>query len=588
LKESVFSQACDSARELVANAAKAQFALELAASAVPVFPPRDAAAKTADLSCSISFELAGKLKQPPAAVADALCKAVQAEISAGVAGLFSGCTVLNGYINFSFSGEFFANAATEAAGGNEKFGSHDFGAGKVAVIDFSSPNVGKPLHIGHIRSTILGDSIRNLMGFCGYKTVASNYLCEAGAQVAKLMLGVREFGAGSVRDEKDLLEYYVKISGQIDSDPQLKAKSEQILEAMENGDQSVAADLQRVREISLPPVYESYKTLGITFDEECFDSTLVPQSKAIVAEAVANGLAFKDKAGETVADLESRSKLPNLIILRSNGTTLYSTRDLALADSRWEKYRFDHDIYVTASEQNTHFKQVFKLLELLGRPYVPKCEHIGFGLIFLEGGQKLSTRKGSVLLLEDVLDEAVGKAKEEIKRKAEYSETQMEEIAREVGIGAVKFAVLRVTAEKNIQFSASRAVSFEGDSGAYLQYTFVRAQNILRKAKEQGIEFEGAAGGIEGLQFADAEREVVKLVATFPSVVESSCKNRAPQQVCDYLLKLAAAFSSFYAACPVLPAEGGERKKRLLIVAATRNAMANGLTLLGIRLPEKM
>ncbi len=586
LDSSVFSDASGIARECIARAVSGEFAMEMDAHSVQVSAPRDAEIQTADLCSPVSFELAKKLGLPPAKVAERLLPRISQALQGAPDGLLAKCGVLNGYLNFSFSSAFFEKAAFEASNRGERFGSSDFGQGKTVVIDFSSPNVGKPLHIGHIRSTILGDSIRNLFSFCGYKTIASNYLCEAGAQVAKLMLAVQEFGAEKIKDEKDLLGYYVKISGQIDADPALKEKAAKILEQMENGDPAVLRGLAAVREISLPPVYKSYGTLGVSFDEECFDSTLVESAKKIVSEAVEKKVAFKDKTGEIVGDLESRCTLPNFILLRSNGTTLYGTRDLALADYRWEKYRFDSDIYVTASEQNLHFKQVFKILEFLGREYVSRCEHIGFGLIFLEGGQKLSSRKGSVLLLEDVLDEAVAKAREEIKRKAEYSEREIGEIAKEVGVAAVKFAVLRVTAEKNIPFSAARAVSFEGDSGAYLQYTFVRCQNILRKAKEQGISFSAPAAHSD---YAPSEREVVKLIAAFPSVVESACNKRAPQQLCDYLLKLASAFSSFYAACPVLAAESeGEKKKRLVIVAATKNAMANGLTLLGIRLPEKM
>ncbi|MFQ5406401.1 MAG: arginine--tRNA ligase [Candidatus Micrarchaeia archaeon] len=568
MKENAFCAAQRQVQELIAKSAEST-------EKIPVSPAPDNT--QADASSPVCFSLAKKEKTDPVKLAEKLCEQINKHIKDNQ--LVSSCKAEKGYLNFKFSNKFFQQTLLQSQ--EENFGKNDFGQGKTAIIDFSSPNVGKPLHIGHIRSTILGDSIRKLLDFCGYKTTASNYLCEAGMQVAKLMLAVKEFGEKKIKDEKDLLEYYVKINEKIEADEKLKQKANEIVEKMENGDKSTTKLLEKVRNMSLKPIRKNYEVLNVEFDEECFDSTLVETSKKIVQEALDKKIAFKDEKEEVVADLENHSKLSNLIILRSNNTTLYSTRDLALADYRWKKHKFDLNIYVTASEQNTHFRQVFKILELLGRPYVEKCRHLGFGLIFLEGGKKLSTRKGSVLLLEDVLNEAKQKAKEEIKRKGEYSQQETEHIAQTVGQGSLKFAVLRVGAEKNIHFSTKQAVSFEGDTGAYLQYTLVRAQNILNKAERTDTQKNNYA-------LDDAEQKIVKTIAQFPLIIENACKNRSPQQLCDYLLKLASQFSAFYASHPVLQAKNQQQFQRLKIVRATKNVLSNGLGLLGIQKPEKM
>lgn len=536
-----------------------------------------------DLASPVAFMLAKDAKKAPAQVATTLLQAVK-ESADGSSGYIESVQAVNGYLNFNFSNRFFVDAAAQAAEAGDAYGQDDDNAGKTVIVEYSSPNVGKPMHIGHIRSTILGDAVANLFAASGAKVIRMNYLCEAGAQVAGLLLACEKWGMEKISNEKELLPYYVEISKKIEQDEALKKREQEIISLMESGDAAIASILMRVRELTIAPINQNYKRLGIRFDESVYDSDYVALSKKLVAEAVEKGLAQKDKNGEIVGLLEGKSSLPNLIILRSNGTTLYSTRDMGFAQWRWDKYHFDESVVVTASEQNTHFKQVFKLLELMGREYTPRLSHIGFGLVFLEGGVKLSTRKGNVLLLSDVLDEATSLAKAQIKHADEYSAEEVAAIADAVGVGAVKFAILRVSAEKNISFSIDKAVSFEGDTGAYLQYTLVRAKNILRKANSgQPVAPQGDA------EMVAEEKTLAKMIAQYPNVVSASAASRAPHQICDYALKTAAAFSSFYAACPVLEAESDEKKQlRLLLVAATASVLGNALGLLGIVVPEKM
>ncbi len=539
-----------------------------------------------DAASPVAFGLAKKAKKSPPEVAAALFQSVKTILEERKPEYIESAQAVNGYLNFNFSQKFFADAAMQAVKAAGSYGDFDDNAGKTAIVEYSSPNVGKPMHIGHIRSTILGDAIANLEAASGYKTVRMNYLCEAGAQVAGILLALEQFGMEKISNERDLLGYYVEITKKISADPALKQKEQETIVLMEGGDRSITEKLQKVRELTIGPFEANYERLGIRFDEPVFDSDYVQPGKELVAEAVEKGLAFKDEKGETVAKLEDKpGKLSNLIILRSNGTTLYSTRDLGFAQWRWDKYRFDRSVIVTASEQNTHFRQVFKLLELMGRQYAPMLFHVGFGLIFLEGGVKLSSRKGNVLFLEDVLDEAVEHAKGQIKRTGEYSEADIAQISETVGIGAVKFAILRVSAEKNIAFSIEKSVSFEGDTGAYLQYTVVRAKNILKKAERK----QGSAAISDESEFSGPERELARMIALYPDTVRSAEGAMQPHQVCDYSLKLASAFSTFYAACPVLEAESEEKKElRLALVEAAANTLQNALGILGIKEPDKM
>ena len=514
------------------------------------------------------FEQAAKSEKKPQELAK--------EIAAKLKELkhFEKAEAANGFVNLYYSQAFYAAVLDELKKG---YGAAK-AAGKTVVIDYSSPNVGKPLHVGHIRSTILGDALARLYERQGWKAVRSNYLCEAGKQVAMLMTALEEFGAESVKTERDLLDYYVRISKLVKDDEKLAEKARLNLEKMESGDKSVARALARVREISIKPIRDNYELLGVKFDEELFDSDLVPAAKEIVAEAVKKKIAFKDMQGETVVSLEDYG-MPNFIVLRSNNTTLYSTRDLALADYRYEKRAFDECVYVTATEQNLHFKQVFKTLELLGREYAPRLKHLGFGLISIPEG-KLSTREGRVLLLEDFLKAAIETAREEVRARQDYPEKEVEKIAGEVAIGATKFAVLRVSPEKGIVFNPSEITRFEGHTGAFLQYSVVRCRGILEKA--------GAFNYKGGGSFNNEERALLERLSRFPSVCAESCRHKQPHLLCEYLLETADAYSAFYTACPVLKAPAGEREKRLAIVKATLTVLEEGLDLLGIQAPEKM
>lgn len=483
---------------------------------------------------------------------------------------FCKVNALGPYVNFFYSQEFLAKHVKASL--NIKPARQNK---KVAVIEYSQPNPGKPMHFGHIRSTILGDVASRLLAFTGVKAIRMNYLNDRGSHIAELITALQEFkDLPEVRNEKNLLEYYVKIKSQIDSNPALKEKSRAILTKMDEGDRQTLETLEKIRAMSWNAFQRNYSLLGIAFDEVFCETTILKEAMKAVDECVKKGIAFVDKDGTTIIDLEKHG-LPNTVLLRSNKSPIYLTSDLALADYKWKKYAFTESVYFTASEQNLHFQQLFKTLALMGRPYVGRLKHVGFGLISLPQG-KMSTRAGRVVLLEDVLNESVKYAREEVEKR-EKSEN-IEDTAKAIGVGSLKFAILKITAERNILFNPRKAVGFEGDTGAYVQYAHVRCASILEKT--------GKAKASVSKDFDASEEKLAKKIIEFGDVVEHAAIALQPHALCDYLLTLGHEFNSFYSNSPVLNSE--RQAQRLSLVKATRQTLKTGLELLGIKAIEKM
>ena len=512
------------------------------------------------------FEAAKQLRQNPAMLAQKIAEQKPPKE-------FSQVQAVGPYANFFYSQKFVAKELEGAL--KQGFGNGKEGKGKKAVVEYSQPNPGKPMHLGHIRSTILGDVAARLLSATGFYVVRMNYLNDRGAHIAELITALSEFKElPEVRDEKGLMEYYVKIKKEIEAKPELKQKSVTVLTKIDAGDAETMARLRQIREMSLAAFQRNYSTLGIEFDEVVNETTLLKDAMKTVGECLKKKIAFVDKDGTTIADLEKHG-LPNTVLLRSNNSPIYLTSDLALADYKWRKYRFDESVYFTASEQNLHFQQLFKILSLLKRPFANQLRHVGFGLISLPEG-KMSTRQGRVILLEDVLSEAVGFARAEVEKRERTEE--IDEVSKAIGVGSLKFAFLRISPEKTITFDPKKAVEFEGDTGAYVQYSHVRCASILQKA-----------GGSKAKKMAWLdlhEERLAKKIIEFPDIIAQSARSLQPHVLCDYLLALSHEFNSFYANCQVLESE--RKEERLVLVAAAKNALGKGLSLLGIKAIEKM
>lgn len=573
MKQSALAKSIEECEKQVSSIIKSEFD-------VSDFEPKVEISKEfGDLSFAC-FPLAAKTKKNPAEIA----KIIASEFKSPG---FSKAEALNGFANFFLNNSFYSKVLEESVGKN--YGESKDGEGKTFVVEFSQPNVGKPFHVGHIRSTILGDVISNLLESQGWKTVRMNYIGDSGTQVAKLILATEIYhDLPKIENEKHMLEYYVRVNKEIEENPELADKARKILEKIEEGDESIAEKISFVREKSYEAFQRNYDMLEVKFDIVVGESKFVKPSKKIVQEAVSKGIAFVDKGGETVVKLEPQ--LPNFIVLRSNGTTLYSTRDLALSEFKKSQYNFDQSVILTSSDQNMHFRQVIKTLELLGREYYKNYKHLGFGLISLQEG-KLSSREGRVVFLEDVLNQAISYSRQEIEsindkhniaeKKKNMGEDEVSQASKIIGVGSAKFAVLRITPEKNIMFDLKKIVSFEGDTGAYVQYTCVRAKSVLEKV--------GSQSKAKEIAFNAEEAKVAKLLAQFPSALKHAAGGMQPHQLCDYLLKLSAEFNAFYHAHSVLKAENEEEKaKRILLVEATANVLEKGLEMLGIHVPDKM
>lgn len=479
------------------------------------------------------------------------------------------------FVNYFFSPAFYSQVLKESL--SPKYGSAKRKNSRPIVLEYSQPNPGKPMHLGHIRSTIIGDVCARLLKFNGFaRTKRLNYLNDRGAHIAELITALKEFkDMPEVKDEKDLVAYYVKIKGEIDGHPELKEKSRKVLENL----RKYKKELEKIREMSWAAFQRNYSLLGVEFDAVPLETSLEKNALAAVKECLGKNLARVEPDGAIIALLEP--ELPNTVLLRSNKTPLYFTSDIALADWKWKKYKFSESCVFTASEQNLHFRQLQLLLKKLGREYAEKYNHRGFGLIRLEEG-KMSTREGRVLLLEDVLSEAIWEAKKQVLAKQQA--TEVDETAKALGIGALKFGVLRITMAKDITFSATREVQFEGDTSAYVQYAHVRCCSILEKA---GTDAKTAKP--KKLQLNDAEKALLKTLALFPLAVQSSAEKLEPHRLCDYALALGHAFTKFYDQSPVLTAgTPGLKNQRLAMVKATKNVLALTLTLLGIKALERM
>ena len=528
------------------------------------------------------------------------------------------------YVNYFFSETLFRRVLQETT--NPDYGRRDSKTEPgPSVLEYSQPNPGKPMHLGHIRSTIIGDVCANVLQMLGKPVVRLNYLNDRGAHIAELITAMEEFkDLPKVTDEKSLLAYYVKIKSEIDSNPTLKEKTRQVLEHLNDHQEQ----LEKIRDMSWTAFARNYDALGVRFDDIPLETMLEDDAHQRVQECLQKGLAQKEPDGTIIALLEPDG-LPNTVLLRSNGTPLYFTSDLALADWKWQKYAFSQSWIFTASEQNLHFKQLQLLLGKLGRPYATYYGHKGHGLIRLTDG-KLSTRLGRVILLEDILKAVVEEAKTQMAAR-NPDQPPSPDVAKAVGIGALKYGVLKVRLEKDITFDPAAEVKYEGDTSAYIQYAHVRACAILEKyagqnasvndgpravqnATGKGEKGKGAANaGKEKnkkkketvkagasnaslsllslppkLDLNESERLLLKKLAEFPDVLDYVASTMQPHALCEYALQVAKAFTSFYAASPVLTASDSLKAQRLHITASTKNVLRLALETLGIKALEKM
>ena len=527
------------------------------------------------------FKLAKIMRKAPPMIAKGIAEAIEGEE------MFQKVESVNAYVNmFMSKAEFAGNVVKEVLEKDKDFGRSDMGAGRTVIVEYSSPNIAKPFHIGHIRSTVIGNSIYKIYDFLGYDTIRINHLGDYGTQFGKMICAYRKWGNKEdvIREPiKSLLSYYTKFHEEAEKDPSLEDEARAIFVRLENGEPEEVELWQWFRDESLREFNRVYDMLGITFDSYNGESFYSDKMPAVVQELKDKGLLVEDN-GAQIVKLD-QFDLPPALITKSDGSTLYITRDIAAAIYRKNTYDFYKNIYVVASQQNLHFQQWKKVIGLMGYDWADDCVHVPFGLVSMEEGT-MSTRQGRVIFLEDVLNRAVEQTRKIIMEKNVNTEN-VDETAREVGIGAVIFNELSNYRIKDYVFSWDKVLNFEGETGPYVQYTHARACSILRNAGEAVMA--SAKEGFDASRItSDSAHALIKLIYEMPEVIAEAGEKYEPSIVTRHIVDIAQAFNKFYHDEHILVDDETEKTAKVALVMAARNVIRNGLDLLGMKAPEKM
>jgi arginyl-tRNA synthetase len=527
------------------------------------------------------FLPAKTMRKRPDEIARELAAAVKPSallLSAGAAGP---------YVNFTVDRAAFVQwALARALAEKDCFGHSAEGAGKTVVVEFSSPNIAKHLGVHHIRSTMIGNALVKLYGALGYRVVSINFLGDWGTQFGILMAAYRKWGdATTLQGDAvaNLNALYVRFSAEAKAAPTLRDEGRAWFKRLEGGDAEAVALWQRFREISLAEFEKVYAMLGVRFDVLSGESQYDRRMPETIARLEKAGLAKIDD-GALIVDLKAY-KMPPLMLRKSDGATLYDTRDVATAEDRWEKYAFARSVYVVGGDQKLHFRQLFKVLELMGYAWAKDCVHVDFGVIRVrsEGGSaKMSTRGGTMIMLKEVLQEATERALKAIEQKNPELKGKAQTAAA-VGIGAVVFNDLKHGRIKDVDFDWDTILNFEGETGPYVQYAHARMCSILRKHGRPV-----AAAPEWSLLREPEEFALAKFMAGFNATVRRAAEANEPSVVSQYLLELCGRFSTYYHKHKVLGEDAALTAARIALVEAARQTVANGLALLGMKAPEEM
>ena len=527
------------------------------------------------------FKLSKTLRRSPvqiaATIAEGLC-----------GGAIGSAEAVNGYLNIKISNEYLGEKILPAMlDKKENYGAPDMGKGRMVVLDYSSPNVAKPFHIGHLGTTVIGHALKRLHEFAGYKCVGINYLGDWGTQFGKLIVAYKLWGDKEQIEQggiDKLVELYVRINNTIKGDEEkgvparndLADQAREEFHKMEIGDEENIALWKWFVEISLEEYQKTYKQLGIEFDSYKGESFYTDKMPTQVEKLRESGL-MKIDDGASIVDLEEYG-MPPCLILKRDGSTLYPTRDIAAAVYRKEHYNFDKCIYVTSTQQILHFKQWFKVVELMGYDWYDQLVHIPYGTVSLNGA-KLATRTGNVVLLKDLFAQAIDKVKGIMAEKnPELADN--EEIAEAVGVGAIVFYYLTNNRIKDINFNLEDALSFDGNTGPYVQYTYARTCSVLEKATHCG-------GKI--VISCDEEATLLKTLAQYEERVRTAIKDYEPSVIARYILEVAVAFNKFYHECSILNAEDENVKgTRILLTEATKYVLGSAFSLICLKKTERI
>lgn len=526
------------------------------------------------------FKLAKIMRKPPQAISAQLAADIEKPT------FISRIESAGGYLNFYIERLSRARSVLECiAEQGARYGGSDEGANKTICIDYSSINIAKKCHIGHLTTTALGHSLYRLYNFLGYKCVGINHLGDWGTQFGKLICAYKLWGSRQEVERAgidELVKLYVRFNQE--ADQALEDEARAWFKKIEDDDQEAVEIFTWFKEITLRDVARIYSLLGITFDSYAGESFYKDKWQAVVAELEQKGL-LEESEGAQVVKLDDYS-MPPCIIIKKDGASLYSTRDIAAAIYRKQEYDFYKCLYVVAYQQTLHFKQVFKVLELMGRPWAKDLVHVPFGMVSFEG-QTLSTRKGQVVYLEEFLNKAINKALALINEKNPSLENK-EQIARQVGVGAVIFYDLYSSRIKDVDFWWDRALNFDGETGPYVQYTHVRCTSVLAKANLSESQALAPVNADFSALENDEAGSIIALLESFPSVVRTAAEKYEPSILLHHAISLAQAYNKYYFEHRILEGEPAQTAAKLMLTAAVRQVLRTGLSLAGIEAPDRM
>lgn len=506
---------------------------------------------------------------------------------------FARTEAVNGYLNLYFSStEFARRTIDEVLIEGDNFGRGSQKQERI-MVEFSQPNTHKAFHVGHLRSAILGDSLARIWDFAGYRVVRANYLGDIGLHVIKWLWNYMKFHPGEkppADTTRWMGDLYAEATRRLEENPDLEAEVRQLYTRWDQREPEVVALWKETRQWSIDGFLQMYETLGIHFDRIYYNSEAEQPGKQVVEELIQRGIAEDERPeGPVIVRIDEKLGLDKeqyrvMVVLRSDGTALYQTLDLALAMLKFKEYDLDRSIYVVDVRQSMHFKQVFKILEIAGFPWADRCIHLGYELVNLPGNVVMASREGTVVLLEDLIREAIQRALEVVENKnPELSEEQKLEIARAVGMGALKYPLLARDNVKIVTFDWESALDFNGQAAPYIQYAHVRANSILRRV---GNKIPQPA--TPAYELHPTEIQLIDLISRIPGEVQRAAEDDKTLTITNLAFELGHAFNDFYNACPVLKADPAVRQFRLRLVAASRQAIANLLNLLGIDAPQVM
>ena len=521
------------------------------------------------------FKFAKIMRKSPVMIAETLKDSVATDE------VISEVSAVNGYLNFKINKDGFVRATLDKIlSQKENYGAENVGEGKTVCIDYSSINIAKPFHIGHLSTTVLGGALYRIFNYLGYQAVGINHLGDYGTQFGKLISAYKRWGDKETIEKggiRALNELYVRFHKEAEEHPEYDDEARAYFKKIEQGDEECLALFHWFKDLTLKDVQKIYDMLDIHFDSYAGESFYSDKMQPIVDELKEKGL-LTESRGAQVVDLEEYG-MPPCIILKSDGSSLYATRDMAAAQYRKNTYDFDKCLYVVAYQQNLHFKQFFKVLEMMGKDWAKDLVHVAYGMVSLEEGV-MSTRKGNVVFLEDVIKKCIEKAYTIIDEKNPNLENK-EEVANKVGVGAVIFGALYNNKIKDIVFSYDKVLNFDGETSVYVQYTCARANSVLQKG--------GAPTTFEIPTLCSQEIELVKALATFPETVKGSAEKYEPSMIARFAVDVAQKFNKFYFDCKILSAEDETTKNfRLALTNATLQTLTNAFALLVIGIPDKM